>query len=104
MHIIPIPQYDTESGIFPRVTPTLEQALMIISTGAPTAALPEIQDAIRKRMGGYPGEITNGLHHSEMIIPHGIAHLLYLNPQLIAPAVEAFYTRDPLALKVQYFL
>ncbi|CAG8433446.1 1783_t:CDS:10 [Diversispora eburnea] len=43
--------------------------------------------------------IKQNIHHARCHIPRSIAHILYNNPQLIAPAVEAFYTRDPIALK-----
>jgi hypothetical protein len=34
------------------------------------------------------------------MLPPRIAHILHRDPQLIAPAVEAFYLRDPVGLRV----
>ena len=39
------------------------------------------------------------LHRCRCTVPTNIAHLLQVNPQLIAPAVRAFYARDPIAIK-----
>lgn len=38
-------------------------------------------------------------HRCSCRVPKEVAHLLKVNPQCIAPAVRAFYARDPLALK-----
>ncbi len=47
----------------------------------------------------FPQKIQQNFHHARCHIPRAIAYVLYRNPQLLAPAVEAFYTRDPIALK-----
>lgn len=39
------------------------------------------------------------MHSSIVTIPRKIAHLLHQKPAYISPAVEAFYTRDPIALR-----
>lgn len=42
----------------------------------------------------------SSMHTAEVRAPLGVAHLLLHEPQLVAPAVEAFYRRDPPAMKV----
>jgi hypothetical protein len=39
------------------------------------------------------------LHHALISIPRKLAYILHERPASIAPAVEAFYLRDPIALK-----
>lgn len=40
-----------------------------------------------------------GLHHAHCFIPAGIAKVLAQRPDLVAPAVSAFYLRDPVDLQ-----
>lgn len=40
------------------------------------------------------------IHHTHCYIPASIAAILDEKPQLVAPAVRAFYYRDPVDLKV----
>lgn len=51
------------------------------------------------RLEKYPRQITGSLHHSRVTIPRKLAYILHDRPKSIAPATEAFYLRDPLALK-----
>ncbi|KAI5919700.1 SGT1-domain-containing protein [Camillea tinctor] len=51
------------------------------------------------RLEKYPAQITDSLHHSMATIPRKLAYLLHKQPTAIAPAVEAFYLRDPIAMK-----
>jgi hypothetical protein len=39
------------------------------------------------------------MHHARITIPRKLAYILHERPASIAPAVEAFYLRDPIALK-----
>ena len=50
----------------------------------------------------YPKKLEMHYHHAKIIVPPLIAHILSLNPRLIAPAVEAFYTRDPVSMRACY--
>ena len=52
-----------------------------------------------RRLSNFPQEIQNNNHHAIITIPRKLAHLLHQNPTYIAPAVEAFYLRDPISLK-----
>lgn len=51
--------------------------------------------------GGSSG--GRGMHRAAVSVPPRIAHLLRRQPQLVAPAVEAFYTRDAAAMKARSF-
>lgn len=41
----------------------------------------------------------NSLHHARVILPRKLAYLLHQGAAYISPAVEAFYLRDPIALR-----
>lgn len=47
----------------------------------------------------YPEKIKAGLHRAHCFIPAGIATVLAQRPDLVAPAVSAFYLRDPIDLQ-----
>lgn len=51
------------------------------------------------RLEKYPEQITSSAHHSLVTIPRKVAAVLHSLPKSIAPAVEAFYLRDPTVLK-----
>lgn len=47
----------------------------------------------------YPGKIQASLHHAHCYVPAGVAAVLSRRPDLVAPAVSAFYLRDPIDLQ-----
>ncbi|CAG9941420.1 unnamed protein product [Clonostachys rosea f. rosea IK726] len=51
------------------------------------------------RLEKYPAQISQSLHHSLVTIPRKLAYIIHKIPKSVPPAVEAFYTRDALALK-----
>ncbi|KAL9578237.1 MAG: hypothetical protein Q9212_005843 [Teloschistes hypoglaucus] len=51
------------------------------------------------RLQKYPQHIQNSLHRAMVKIPRKLAHVLHANAAYISPAVEAFYLRDPIAVK-----
>ncbi|RYP49007.1 hypothetical protein DL768_005198 [Monosporascus sp. mg162] len=51
------------------------------------------------RLEKYPAQITDWIHHSLVTIPRKLAYILHERPATIAPAVEAFYLRDPVSMK-----
>ncbi|KAJ8130057.1 hypothetical protein O1611_g3571 [Lasiodiplodia mahajangana] len=51
------------------------------------------------RLGKYPENIKSLMHHSPITIPRKLAYILHEQPAVIAPAIEAFYLRDPVVLK-----
>lgn len=51
------------------------------------------------RLEKYPTQVADSIHHSLITIPRRLAYVLRTVPKSVAPAVEAFYLRDALALK-----
>ena len=72
---------------------------MIRNNNINTKAGNNVQLAAFEKSNEFPQKIQQNIHHARCRIPRGVARVLYQNPQLVAPAVEAFYTRDPIALK-----
>ncbi|KAI0138879.1 SGT1-domain-containing protein [Xylariaceae sp. FL1272] len=51
------------------------------------------------RLQKYPAQIKASIHRALVTLPRKLAYILHEQPAAIAPAVEAFYVRDPTALK-----
>lgn len=60
---------------------------------------PAIQEEAFYRLRNYPKQISENLHSALVTIPRKIAYLLHQKPGYISAAVEAFYLRDPIALR-----
>lgn len=58
-----------------------------------------IQEEAFYRLRKYPQQISENLHSALLTIPRKAAFLLHQKPAYISPAVEAFYVRDPIALR-----
>ncbi|KGO70441.1 Uncharacterized protein PITC_015470 [Penicillium italicum] len=58
-----------------------------------------IQEEAFYRLRKYPQQINENLHSAIITIPRKAAFLLHQKPAYISPAVEAFYVRDPIALR-----
>ncbi|KIV96134.1 hypothetical protein PV10_00038 [Exophiala mesophila] len=58
-----------------------------------------MQEEAFYRLRNYPNQIVDNMHHAILSIPRTVAFLLHQKPAYIAPVVEAFYLRDPIALK-----
>ncbi|KAM8738233.1 protein ecdysoneless homolog isoform 1-T2 [Acanthopagrus schlegelii] len=100
LHILPCPSKSSPVGISKDVVPRVAQALALLSTHpAACQASPKISSAMMKRLAGYPEKIKTNLHHAHCFIPAGIATVLAQRPDLVAPAVSAFYLRDPVDLQ-----
>ncbi|RXM35817.1 Protein ecdysoneless-like [Acipenser ruthenus] len=99
-HIIPVPRNPAETPWLPKGTLTIPQAVNLLSTHPETCLAAEpIRKALGKRLKGYPLKIQSNLHLAHCYIPAGIAATLKLRPDLVAPAVLAFYLRDPIDLQ-----
>ncbi|RAL61944.1 hypothetical protein DID88_002433 [Monilinia fructigena] len=104
LHIIPL-RAVTDSSIKTSTDPvsrslTLKEAHKIISsTPGILMHSPLIESEAFYRLRSYPAQIAASLHHARITIPRKLAYVLHLLPTSIAPAVEAFYLRDPIALK-----
>ena len=51
------------------------------------------------RLRNYPDQIKKNMHQALLTVPRKVAYLLHSKPSYISPAIEAFYLRDPIALK-----
>ncbi|KAI9368290.1 SGT1 protein-domain-containing protein [Aspergillus egyptiacus] len=58
-----------------------------------------IQEEAFYRLRNYPKQISENLHSALVTVPRKVAFLLHQKPAYISPAVEAFYLRDPIALR-----
>lgn len=61
--------------------------------------LPLVEAEAFYRLTSYPQQINNSLHYACVTLPRKLAYILHNSPTSIAQAVEAFYLRDPVALK-----
>lgn len=52
------------------------------------------------RLEKYPEQIQESIHYAMVTIPRRLAYVIHEIPKSIAPAVEAFYLRDPIAMKL----
>lgn len=80
---------------------SLPEAIKAIKTSPPSTFIhsPLVEAESFYRLEKYPAQITAVLHHARVSIPRKLAHILHLRPKAVAPATEAFYLRDPRALK-----
>ena len=60
---------------------------------------PMIEAEAFYRLEKYPQQIADSLHHALVQIPRKLAYILHEDAAYISPAVEAFYLRDPIALR-----
>jgi len=58
-----------------------------------------IEEEAFYRLRNYPQQISKNMHNALVSIPRKIAFLLHQKPAYISPAIEAFYLRDPIAMK-----
>ncbi|KAF9701750.1 hypothetical protein EKO04_000861 [Ascochyta lentis] len=52
------------------------------------------------RLNNYPSAISENQHHATLPLPRKVAHILHTAPSYISSAVEAFYLRDPISLRL----
>lgn len=58
-----------------------------------------IEEEAFYRLRNYPQQIKQNMHNAILTLPRKVAFLLLQKPAYISPAIEAFYLRDPIALK-----
>ena len=58
-----------------------------------------VQACIAAKLADFPQKIRTNIHHAAAVIPTRLASALQQDPQLLAPAVQSFYYRDPEDLK-----
>ncbi|XP_059374741.1 protein ecdysoneless homolog [Carassius carassius] len=100
LHILPNRTRSGEVGWPKDSVPTVEQALEVLHSHTESClAKQPICAALTKRLDGYPEKIQQNFHRAHCYVPAGIAVVLSRRPDLIAPAVSAFYLRDPVDLQ-----
>ncbi|XP_038847865.1 protein ecdysoneless homolog isoform X2 [Salvelinus namaycush] len=100
LYILPCPSSSGDVGLPRDAVPSVTQALALLSSHTQAClASPKIRTALGKRLEGYPEKIQANLHHAHCFLPAGIATVLAKRPELVAPAVSAFYLRDPVDLQ-----
>lgn len=96
LRIIPLA---ADGGAQPRSI-TLSEAVGVLQSAAHTLVhSPFVEAEAFYRLEKYPAQIQDSMHHSMVSIPRRLAYLIHQAPKAIAPAVEAFYLRDPIAMK-----
>jgi hypothetical protein len=101
LHIVPPAISPADIGRVPTGHLTRSAALEVVRSGrCKTEASPSIALCINERIAGYPAKTAESLHVSRAFLPEDLARALAADPQLVGLAVEAFYMRDPIGLKV----
>jgi hypothetical protein len=65
-----------------------------------TVASERIQEAVSERIGKYPEKIIENNHYANLILPTNLASAVKSRPDSVAAAIRAFYSRDPMDMKV----
>ncbi|KAL8823546.1 MAG: hypothetical protein Q9191_005758 [Dirinaria sp. TL-2023a] len=60
---------------------------------------PSVQKEAFYRLEKYPQQIEQSLHHALVMLPRKLAYILHQDETCITAAIEAFYLRDPIALR-----
>jgi len=81
----------------------LRQAIRSEGTTASLFADAEMNAAIQDKIKGFPRELQEQRHLARVMIPRLLAQVIHRNPQVIAPGVQAFYTRTT-QFKVHLFM
>ena len=99
--IIPLQQASIAQKTVPVSRPLkLDEARTFIAEeAAKLIHSPAIESEAFFRIRNYPERINETLHHAIITIPRKVAYLLHQNAAHISSATEAFYLRDPIALK-----
>ncbi|KAJ1675333.1 hypothetical protein EV182_001476 [Spiromyces aspiralis] len=78
----------------------LKDAVRLLGVRQDVTITPQNIEAVAfERLAGFPDKSRQAMHHAKCILPVRAAKLLKHNPQLVASAVDVFYTRDPIQLK-----
>jgi hypothetical protein len=78
----------------------MAEAVDIIATRRESLLhMPKVQEEAFYRLRNYPGQIAANCHNALVAIPRKLACVVRTKPRLVSAAVEAFYLRDPIALR-----
>ena len=79
---------------------TLNEALKVIEyQTSKLLHLPAVEAEAFYRLQKYPEQVSDSLHHAMLTLPRRLAYVLHEDAAYISAAVEAFYLRDPIALR-----
>lgn len=79
----------------------LSEALNILGdTPGRPQQYPKVEKEAFHRLNNYPNAISENQHHATLSLPRKVAHILHANPSYISSAIEAFYLRDPISLRL----
>ncbi|KAI6153350.1 SGT1 protein-domain-containing protein [Pisolithus tinctorius] len=67
-----------------------------------TLAPKEVEDAVWKRISGYPSAAERHLHTTKAYLPVDVARALSVDRSLVQKAVETFYARDAIQLRAAH--
>ncbi|KAK5016925.1 hypothetical protein LTR60_002171, partial [Cryomyces antarcticus] len=102
LRIIPLQQPSTPAAKTAPVSRSLsiKEAISFISSSSSNLIhSPLIEEEAFYRLNDYPAQICETFHSALITIPRKLAFVLHANPAYISAAVEAFYLRDPIALR-----
>lgn len=98
-NIIPLPSSPAEVALLP-ATLTVKTALNIVRNQLVNTKVSfEVENQIQSRVKVFPKRAKEYRHTVKCYLPVSVVHVLERCPQLVAPAVEAFYYRDVDAMK-----
>ena len=98
--IIPLEKLGKSVNEAKPVSLTSNEALDIVENQTSKLLhVPAVEVEAFHRLQKYPKQISDSLHHALLIIPRNLAYILHEDPSYIGAAVEAFYLRDPIALR-----
>lgn len=90
----------TSTGSSERSSLSLAEAAAVIKRCPDTLYHSQaLDDDVFDRLRKYPNHLETSSHYTRLVIPRKIAYILHDRPRAIAPAVEAFVSRDPLTMK-----
>ena len=100
VHILSKPDIPGQIPFSPVISPTLNQALCIISLfSSETLASAAVRNCISKKIAGFPQKVFDNTQLTNVYIPKGLVYILDQVPNFISNCVQSFYLRDPLDLR-----
>lgn len=103
LHLIPLEQTSPAPAGSDASTGFISQdsALDLVRDASiPTHASKAISETVWQRIANLPADIKQQWHHTVAQLPIGVARILATDENLISRAVQAFYERDAIQLKV----
>lgn len=98
--IIPLEKPDEQVIVSKSGPLTLNEALEFLENQrSKLLHLPAVEAEAFYRLLKYPKQVSDSLHYALLTIPRKLAYVLHEDAAYISAAVEAFYLRDPIALR-----